>query len=282
MRATVSSVQNKIVEKCRLVQYNLYKSIFVGDIVRKTVLLFSAVFLVAFFCSCAKTEKEGFDGAIIAAELNSDGELAAQSYIAEGAVVETYNDVADCVLAVENGKVDYLVTDEFTASGFEFAGRRLVKYADCAYKTELCAVFADEDLRDEFNTVLDDFGNDGTYDAIKNSILNFEVYDVSGCTYEKGTLKILCDPSFATFMRVDDGGMLSGAEVGFARAIFAEMGYETEYVFCDFDELFTALENGEGDLIMSSVTYTAERAESYLFSSPYLTVNYVVLERGKQ
>ena len=255
---------------------------FAGDCLKKILSVFSILILLISFCSCGAPRHDGYNGAVIAAELNSDGELAAQTFVVEGAVVDTYNDVADCVLAVENGKADYLVIDEFTASGFEFAGRRLVKYADCAYKTELFAVFADEALRDEFNTVLEDFGNDGTYDAIKNSILNFEVYDVSGCTYEKGTLKILCDPSFATFMRVDDGGMLSGAEVGFARAIFAEMGYETEYVFCDFDELFTALENGEGDLIMSSVTYTAERAESYLFSSPYLTVNYVVLERGKQ
>ncbi len=232
-------------------------------------------------CSCGTPEHVGYDGTVIAAEINSDGELAAQSFIAEGAVVDTYNDVADAALAVENGKADFLITDEFTAAGFEFAGRKLVKYADCAYKTELCAVFSEESLRDEFNTVLEKFRNDGTYDAIKNSLLNFEVYDVSGCTYEKGTLKILCDPSFATFMRVDDGGMLSGAEVSFARAIFAEMGYETEYVFCDFDELFTALENGEGDMIMSSVTYTAERAENYFFSSPYLIINYVVLERGK-
>ncbi len=236
--------------------------------------------MITAFCSCGTPEREGYEGAVIAAELNSDGELAAQSFIAEGAVVDTYNDVADAALAVENGKADYLVTDEFAAAGFEFAGRMLVKYADCAYKTELCAVFGDESLRDEFNAVLEKFRNDGTYDAIKNSLLNFEVYNVGG-TCEKGTLKILCDPSFATFMRIDDGGMLSGAEVTFAHAILAEMGYETEFVFCDFDELFTALENGEGDLIMSSVTYTAERAESYLFSSPYLTINYVVIERGK-
>ena len=253
-----------------------------GDIVRKTVLLLSAVFLIAIFCGCGKTEKEGFSGAIIAAELNSDGELAAQSYIAEGAVVDTYNDVADAALAVENGKGDFLVTDEFTASGFEYAGRRLVKYADCAYKTELCAVFADEKLCDEFNASLEALVSNGTYEKIKSCALNGEKHNVSGGSYENGTLKVLCDPSFATLMRVGDDGTLAGIEVDFTHAILAEMGYETEYVFCDFDELFTALENGEGDLIMSSVTYTAERAESYLFSSPYLTVNYVVLERGKQ
>ena len=253
-----------------------------GDIVRKTVLLFSAVFLIAIFCGCGKTEKEGFSGAIIAAELNSDGELAAQSYIAEGAVIDTYNDVADAALAVENGKADFLVTDEFTAASFIAAGRKLVKCEDCAYKTEFHAVFGDEKLCDGFNKALEALVSNGTYEKIKSCALNGEKHNVSGGSYENGTLKVLCDPSFATFMRVDDGGMLSGAEVGFARAIFAEMGYETEYVFCDFDELFTALENGEGDLIMSSVTYTAERAESYLFSSPYLTVNYVVLERGKQ
>ena len=247
---------------------------------RKTVLLLSAVFLIAIFCGCGKTEKEGFSGAIIAAELNSDGELAAQSYIAEGAVVDTYNDVADCVLAVENGKADYLVTDEFTAASFIAAGRKLVKCEDCAYKTEFHAVFGDEKLCDEFNTSLEALVSNGTYEKIKSCALNGEKHNVSGGSYENSTLKVLCDPSFATLMRVGDDGTLAGIEVDFAHAILAEMGYQAEFVPCDFDEMFTMLENGDGDLIMSSVTYTAERAAQYLYSDPYLTVNYRVLERG--
>ena len=253
---------------------------FVGDIVRKTVLLLSAVFLIAIFCGCGKTEKEGFSGAIIAAELNSDGELAAQSYIAEGAVVDTYNNVADAALAVENGKADFLVTDEFTAASFIAAGRKLVKCEDCAYKTEFHAVFGDEKLCDEFNTSLEALVSNGTYEKIKSCALNGEKHNVSGSSYENGTLKVLCDPSFATLMRVGDDGTLAGIEVDFAHAILAEMGYQAEFVPCDFDEMFTMLENGDGDLIMSSVTYTAERAAQYLYSDPYLTVNYRVLERG--
>ena len=57
------------------------------------------------------------------------------------------------------------------------------------------------------------------------------------------------------------------------------MGYSVEIKEADFDELFLMLENGEGDVIVSATEYNESRAESYLASDTYLTIEYYLVER---
>ena len=63
-----------------------------------------------------------------------------------------------------------------------------------------------------------------------------------------------------------DNGVLAGYNIAVAEAVdelIPEVQFE--YVYKDFDSLFTGLENGEFDMIAAVVDYTYDRGEKYLF-----------------
>jgi polar amino acid transport system substrate-binding protein len=64
---------------------------------------------------------------------------------------------------------------------------------------------------------------------------------------------------------------LIGFEVDVARRLAAELEVEPRFVVYPFDELVTALETGEIDIIAAGLTITPERALRVNFSQPYAT-----------
>ena len=59
-----------------------------------------------------------------------------------------------------------------------------------------------------------------------------------------------------------------------------ENGYNISYISdFDDDELFLKLKNGEGDVLISDYSYNSKRAEQYLVSDIYFTVNFNLVIR---
>jgi len=100
---------------------------------------------------------------------------------------------------------------------------------------------------------------------------------VAGCGGRGDVLVVGMDMSYAPFEHVDGGGRPVGVSVDLARALGESLGREIELRHLNFDGLILALETGEIDLILSSMTDTAERRRSIGFSEPYVRTGICLL-----
>ncbi|GGU18292.1 substrate-binding periplasmic protein [Nocardioides albus] len=82
-----------------------------------------------------------------------------------------------------------------------------------------------------------------------------------------GTLRIGVDGTKPAYYKVD--GVTKGFDYEMALGVAEGMGATPEFKVMDFNELFTALEAGEIDMIGAQVTETAERKQDFAFTAPY-------------
>lgn len=237
--------------------------------------------LIMLFSSCddesslAETEK------IIAVEYGTADEVACEEYVSDGFTKVTYNSSSDVVLAVENKKADFGVLNEIEINSFSQAGRNIKKKEHCEYSIDYCAYFAsgNENLRASFDDAIKFLNENGVFDKIKSSHMQGESFTREKTKRENGTLTMLCDPCFDNRVYTDDNGEVVGFDVDIAREICNYLGYDLEISTVDFDELFMALENGEGDFIISACEYNEEREKYYLLSDSYFTLDFYLIER---
>ena len=83
-------------------------------------------------------------------------------------------------------------------------------------------------------------------------------------------LKVGLDPTYPPFEMRDTSGNLTGVSVDLAKAIGKHLSRPIECVPLDFQGLLPALQTGKIDLVISSMTATAERAQKVAFSAPYV------------
>ena len=83
------------------------------------------------------------------------------------------------------------------------------------------------------------------------------------------------------FDATDEHNQPAGIDVELARALADAMGKELVVRNTAFDGLIPALQTGKIDLILSSMTITAQRAESIDFSDPYLHVGICLLVNAR-
>lgn len=76
------------------------------------------------------------------------------------------------------------------------------------------------------------------------------------------------------------GNKLAGFDVDLAKEIGKQLGATIEIKEMNFAMLFSALNHGEIDLIISSVTINEEKAQHYDFSTPYYHDTYAILHKG--
>jgi polar amino acid transport system substrate-binding protein len=83
--------------------------------------------------------------------------------------------------------------------------------------------------------------------------------------------------NYPPFEMVDDKGNPAGVSVDMAQALGRFLGTEVQIENIPFDGLIPALKTGKIDLVISSMTATAERAQSIDFSEPYLQTGLCLL-----
>jgi His/Glu/Gln/Arg/opine family amino acid ABC transporter permease subunit len=93
-----------------------------------------------------------------------------------------------------------------------------------------------------------------------------------------GRLRIGIDATYPPF-GIAEGGEFSGFDVDIGRAVARELGVRAELVNASFDGVFPALQNGGFDVVISAVTITPERAETLLFSDPYIAAGQQIVAR---
>ena len=101
----------------------------------------------------------------------------------------------------------------------------------------------------------------------------------AGCAKETDgdVLTIGVDDSYPPMEYRDENNELVGFDVDFANALAAQMGVEIEFIPTAWDGIFTGLEAGKYDMIISSVSITPDRLEGFEFSKPYLANGQVIV-----
>lgn len=82
-------------------------------------------------------------------------------------------------------------------------------------------------------------------------------------------LKMGVEGAYPPFNSVDADGKVEGFDIDVGEAICQRLKRKCEWVVVQWDGLIPALQAGKFDVLMSSMTITAERRQQVLFSKPY-------------
>ncbi|HEY1082106.1 MAG TPA: transporter substrate-binding domain-containing protein [Prosthecobacter sp.] len=99
---------------------------------------------------------------------------------------------------------------------------------------------------------------------------------VPGCSRED-VLVIGLDATYPPFEFVDTQGRITGVSVAIGDEIGKTTGKKVTYRNMNFDGLIPALQSGQIDLIISSVTASEQRRQSIDFSEPYVKTGLSIL-----
>ncbi|MBO4887247.1 MAG: transporter substrate-binding domain-containing protein [Firmicutes bacterium] len=95
---------------------------------------------------------------------------------------------------------------------------------------------------------------------------------------ERGTLIVGTEGTWSPYTYHDaTTDELVGFEVEVARYIADYMGVEIQFVETAWSSIFAALDAGQIDTVINSVSYNEERAEKYDFSQPYNYTQYAIM-----
>ena len=214
---------------------------------------------------------------VVAVESDAGCMLAADEYCkAKGYEMIECGSSEDAVVFVENGKYDYVILDEFTSIIPEDYGLRLVE--ECEYSAEYCMCFYGDnpELQDGINGTIIDLRSNGTIDSVISNY--FSGIENKFSVGEGKALRILCFPYVDNRVCFDEEGNICGVDVDIMTAICNELGYTPIFISAEYDEMFSMLAEGYGDLILRSDNSSSYDSELYTLSEVYLEKNYYVYE----
>lgn len=101
----------------------------------------------------------------------------------------------------------------------------------------------------------------------------------ASCSSASGSdvLTIGVDDSYPPMEYRDENNELVGFDVAMATALGEKLGMEVEFISTAWDGIFQGLETENYDVIISSVSITPARMETFLFSEPYLANGQVIV-----
>jgi len=91
-------------------------------------------------------------------------------------------------------------------------------------------------------------------------------------TLKKGVLMIGMEIGYPPMEYFDEDGKTPiGFDVEMGKALAAKLGLQPEFIDTAWDGIFAGVDTEKYDCIMSSVTYTEDRAEKFNFTKPYVS-----------
>lgn len=202
------------------------------------------------------------------------------------ASIERYKSGFEAVQALSQGKIDAVIIDDAPAETFVKQTEGLTIIESPYVEEQYAIAFAkDSELTEQFNTVMAELIDTGTFDMIVNGYLEAmsngeepeNTYQTpEGTEYPNGTLVMATSADFPPY-EYYDGDKVIGIDAEVAQAICDVLGYELKIEDMSFDSVITAVSSGKADFGMAGLTVTEERKESLDFSDPYMTAKQVVI-----
>ncbi len=189
-----------------------------------------------------------------------------------------YSSFEDCLLALEHGKAEYIVLNEFEYNNLNLTEDDLTLFTKTNNSKSYCAVFSrgNEKLYREFNEAINLLKDNGTLEKVKDGYFRGERIDISPSKEFKGEITVLCCADFNGRVFYNESSELTGLDIFIAEAVLTYLGYTPVFSDCNFEDMFHNLENGKGDVIFSAVEYTEQRDKAYLLTNSYYTDEYCV------
>jgi polar amino acid transport system substrate-binding protein len=88
------------------------------------------------------------------------------------------------------------------------------------------------------------------------------------------------DAAYAPFELQNERGEIVGFSVDLLNAVAARGGFEVKFVNTPWEGIFNSLQQGDRDLLISSITITDERKQTMDFSNPYFDAQQLIAVRG--
>ncbi len=248
---------------------------------REEIIDFSKPYMISETALIVKADRLPRDSAYISLdELNGEvlGVPAGSSYVPlvkekfpDSNIVE-YNSPYECTEALKNGRISAYIIDE------PMADHQIKETTGLTCMTEHIAEDyygfmlnkKNSDLCNSINTVIEKLRNDGTLDRLQDKWINGngeqaitldETVDKS-----KGVLNVGVPLDAIPFSYIASEEPV-GYDVELVYLIGQELGYEINLVPYPFTSLISGLEAEKIDIAIGCITYTAERAESVLFTT---------------
>lgn len=88
------------------------------------------------------------------------------------------------------------------------------------------------------------------------------------------------DAAYAPFESQNEKGEIVGFSMDILQAVAAKGGFEIKFVNTPWEGIFNALQQGDRDLLISSITITDERKQTMDFSDPYFDAYQLIAVKG--
>ena len=96
---------------------------------------------------------------------------------------------------------------------------------------------------------------------------------------ERGTLIIATEGNWSPWTYHDVNGVLTGFDIEIGNLIAEGLGLKAEFKEVPWESILVGVETGTFDIACNGVGYTAERAEKFLFTDPYVYTEAVLVVR---
>lgn len=182
---------------------------------------------------------------------------------------------ADAFLALETGKVDYVIASRSITQYMGMIDSGIVIVQDNV-RDEACSIAvakSNPELRDALDEVLAEFAADGTLDEIVSRWTDtapddYAPVEVPEGAGSGGVLRVAVSPDVTPICFVLNGEY-AGIDIELIERLAYALDMEVEYINMQFDALLPALESGKADIALSDIVDTPERRESVNFTSVY-------------
>ena len=107
-----------------------------------------------------------------------------------------------------------------------------------------------------------------------------ENLDALGRIQKQGYITIATEGTWAPWTYHDESGTLVGIDIELGKLIAAKLGVEARFEETRWDAILAGVDAGRFDIACNGVGKTAQRAEKYNFSDPYVFTNSVLIVKN--
>lgn len=186
-----------------------------------------------------------------------------------------YPATTDAFLALETGKVDYVIASRSTTQYMGMINPEIVIVQDNILD-EACSIAvskSNQELRNALDEAMEELAENGVLDEIisrwtdtpPDDYTPVEVPEAEG---KGGIMRVAVSPDVTPICFMLDGEY-AGIDIELIEHLAYALDKKVEYISMEFDALLPALESGKADVALSDIVDTPERRESVDFTKAY-------------
>lgn len=239
----------------------------------RRVFLVAALLLVLCFSAFGAEGYADINTAKYAVLSGSTNEEFVRKEYPDAEVLE-FSRITDCFMALESGKVDYVVTAKNNAN------QAMKKFSDmiilenvCSESSGIAIKKGNDELRQKINAVIGEFKENGRLQSFIDKWTDVSEYpspDFPVVT-DGPVLNVAISADREPMCFVLDG-QYAGSDIEMIYAIAYELGMKIKFQNMDFSSMIVAVSSGKCDLAVSNISITETRKEAMDFSDSYAEI----------